>query len=272
MIGDFQQGRKDGFGTYTYSNGDVYQGYWLNDKRAGDGKYFFKASHLRNLRSARCSWRLRCLRREAARRLTGTTSSRPLRPACLCSPIAFPLLPAGYGVQLRRHLERGGLRHRGVGPQRRDDLQGDFPGGEATGAPPHGSTPLLRWTPAAKPPMMPQREFADVSSRTLRCPGRWSLPFPQRKRSALQLEGCRGRGGEGVAVRQRANHNAARLRPGGGGEGCRSRAPEGAKSAGCPSLLVAGKVSVGTCWPASDFTFCGLPSCDHTSAGGGRTH
>lgn len=40
--GEFQNGKKDGFGTYTYPNGDVYQGYWLNDKRAGEGKYFFK--------------------------------------------------------------------------------------------------------------------------------------------------------------------------------------------------------------------------------------
>ena len=44
MAGDWVEGKKDGHGCYTYKNGDVYQGYWLKDRRAGQGKYFFKGA------------------------------------------------------------------------------------------------------------------------------------------------------------------------------------------------------------------------------------
>ena len=32
---------KNGFGKYTYSDGSVYEGYWINDSRKGKGKIIY---------------------------------------------------------------------------------------------------------------------------------------------------------------------------------------------------------------------------------------
>ena len=36
-IGEFKEDKKNGFGTFIYSNGDIYKGKWFNDKRHGRG-------------------------------------------------------------------------------------------------------------------------------------------------------------------------------------------------------------------------------------------
>ena len=38
-IGDRKDGKREGWGTYTYSNGDVYEGQWKDDMRHGKGTY-----------------------------------------------------------------------------------------------------------------------------------------------------------------------------------------------------------------------------------------
>lgn len=39
--GAFFKGKKQGAGTYTYANGDVYQGQWLEDLKHGSGTYTY---------------------------------------------------------------------------------------------------------------------------------------------------------------------------------------------------------------------------------------
>ena len=44
--GDFYNGKvingkREGFGIYKYFNGDVYEGYWKNDRKNGKGKFVY---------------------------------------------------------------------------------------------------------------------------------------------------------------------------------------------------------------------------------------
>ena len=43
-VGTFAEDKYDGIGTFTYANGDIYEGSWLAGEKNGDGKYFFKES------------------------------------------------------------------------------------------------------------------------------------------------------------------------------------------------------------------------------------
>jgi hypothetical protein len=44
QAGSWKAGKRDGFGTYNYPNGDIYRGIWADDKQDGDGTYYFNAS------------------------------------------------------------------------------------------------------------------------------------------------------------------------------------------------------------------------------------
>jgi hypothetical protein len=37
--GSFEENKRSGFGSYTYANGDVYEGLWKNDLKNGEGNY-----------------------------------------------------------------------------------------------------------------------------------------------------------------------------------------------------------------------------------------
>ena len=41
-IGQFVDGRRNGYGVFYFNSGDKYEGYWVNDKRNGNGTYYFK--------------------------------------------------------------------------------------------------------------------------------------------------------------------------------------------------------------------------------------
>lgn len=43
-VGPYANGKKHGLGEFTYPNGDVYKGYFVEDKISGDGTYTYKAS------------------------------------------------------------------------------------------------------------------------------------------------------------------------------------------------------------------------------------
>ena len=38
-MGDYVQGQREGFGVYKHSNGDIYEGEWMNNLMHGKGKY-----------------------------------------------------------------------------------------------------------------------------------------------------------------------------------------------------------------------------------------
>ena len=40
-IGEFLNGKKNGFGQFYYDNGSHYDGYWRNDHKQGEGRFFF---------------------------------------------------------------------------------------------------------------------------------------------------------------------------------------------------------------------------------------
>ena len=40
-VGEFKDGKRNGQGTYTYSNGDMYEGEWKDGKYHGQGTYTF---------------------------------------------------------------------------------------------------------------------------------------------------------------------------------------------------------------------------------------
>ncbi|MDC0202057.1 hypothetical protein OAJ56_02315, partial [Flavobacteriales bacterium] len=40
-VGEWKEGKKDGEGTYTYSNGDKYVGEWKGDEKHGEGTYTY---------------------------------------------------------------------------------------------------------------------------------------------------------------------------------------------------------------------------------------
>ena len=42
--GDWKDDVRDGFGTYTYANGDTYEGEWSNNLRHGQGTYTYAES------------------------------------------------------------------------------------------------------------------------------------------------------------------------------------------------------------------------------------
>ena len=44
MIGDWDEDLKHGYGTYTYINGDTYEGEWNNNLRHGQGTYTYSSS------------------------------------------------------------------------------------------------------------------------------------------------------------------------------------------------------------------------------------
>jgi radial spoke head protein 1 len=41
LIGQFIQGKRQGKGTYSYVNGDIYDGEWENDVKQGQGTYTY---------------------------------------------------------------------------------------------------------------------------------------------------------------------------------------------------------------------------------------
>ena len=47
-IGEFNEDKKNGFGTFIYSNGDIYKGKWFNDKRHGSGFLICNDGSLKN--------------------------------------------------------------------------------------------------------------------------------------------------------------------------------------------------------------------------------
>ncbi len=47
-MGDFKDGKKDGFGRAEFSNGDIYVGQWKNDSIEGSGNYTFGSNSLLN--------------------------------------------------------------------------------------------------------------------------------------------------------------------------------------------------------------------------------
>lgn len=44
IIGDWDDDVKHGYGTYTYINGDTYEGEWNNNLRHGQGTYTYSSS------------------------------------------------------------------------------------------------------------------------------------------------------------------------------------------------------------------------------------
>ena len=49
-MGEFDNDLFNGKGDYTYSNGDIYEGDWVNGNAHGKGKYVFANQHVRNFK------------------------------------------------------------------------------------------------------------------------------------------------------------------------------------------------------------------------------
>ena len=41
-VGNWKDGKREGYGKFFYSNGTIYEGYWKNDKKEGFGVYYFQ--------------------------------------------------------------------------------------------------------------------------------------------------------------------------------------------------------------------------------------
>lgn len=47
MTGEFFEDVRQGWGKYCYTNGDVYEGNWYQQKRQGNGIYIYKEARLK---------------------------------------------------------------------------------------------------------------------------------------------------------------------------------------------------------------------------------